>query len=93
MPVYLSRNEDGELTNHLVMAKTKSEEKAGTIMKSPKKKPNNSASIQEYPFNFYEKNTNKKSSLEGKFKPKLKTITDIYFLVYNIAKICFGASR
>ena len=72
MPVYLSRNEEGDVTNHLIMAKTRVEEKAGNTQKSPKKKPNNSASIQEYPFKFYEKNTNKRS-LEGKFKPKLKT--------------------
>ena len=57
------------------MAKTKSEEKAGTSVKSPKKRPNTSVSMESqrnYPFQFYEKNSNKKS-LEGRFYPKLKT--------------------
>ena len=36
IPIYVSRNEEGGVTNYLVMAKTKAEEKAAD--KQPKKK-------------------------------------------------------
>ena len=68
IPIYVGRDADGEITNHMVMAKTKAEEKQLTEnQKSPKKK--NSVS---YPFKFVEKNYNKKS-LEGKFHNKIQT--------------------
>ena len=73
IPIY--RNGDGEVSNHIVMARTeenafrkkKTEEKTLTE-KSPKKK--NSVGIN--PFQFFEKNHNKKS-LEGRFQKKLQT--------------------
>ena len=67
IPIYVCRDADGEIKNHIIMAKTKAEEKqANEGPKSPKKK--NSVS---YPFKFVEKNHNKKS-LEGDFKRKYK---------------------
>ena len=54
------------MTNYLVMAKTKAEEKA--VDKQPKKK----SSVSEFPFKFVEKNYNRKS-LEGKFQTKIQT--------------------
>ena len=62
IPIYVGRDGDGEIRNHIIMARNKTEEKnlAGGP-KSPKKK--NSVS---YPFSFEKKNHNKKS-LEGKF--------------------------
>ena len=65
IPIYVSRNEEGDVTNYLVMAKTKTEEKA---VDKPKKKN----SVSEYPFNFVEKNHNRKS-LEGRFQKKIQT--------------------
>ena len=65
VPIYVSRNEEGDVTNYLVMAKTKTEEKA---VDKPKKKN----SVSEYPFNFVEKNHNRKS-LEGRFQKKIQT--------------------
>ena len=62
VPIYVTRNRDGEVSNHNVMARTKTEEKAQTE-KSPKKKK----SVGKYPFKFFEKNHNKKS-LEGRFQ-------------------------
>ena len=71
IPIYVGRDADGEITNHIIMAKTKAEEKqANEGPKSPKKK--NSVS---YPFSFVEKNYNKKS-LEGKFQNKIQTAID-----------------
>ena len=68
IPIYVGRDADGEITNHMVMAKTKAEEKQLTEnQKSPKKK--NSG---RYPFKFVEKNYNKKS-LEGNFQNKIQT--------------------
>ena len=58
IPVCVSRDEEGDVTNYLVMAKTKAEEKA--LDKQPKK--TNSVS----------KNYNRKS-LEGKFQKKIQT--------------------
>ena len=65
IPIYVSRNEEGDVTNYLVMAKTKTEEKA---VDKPKKKN----SVSEYPFNFVEQNHNRKS-LEGRFQKKIQT--------------------
>ena len=71
IPIYVGRDADGEITNHIIMAKTKAEEKqANEGPKSPKKK--NSVS---YPFKFVEKNHNKKS-LEGRFQKKIQTAID-----------------
>ena len=66
IPIYVSRNEEGDVTNYLVMAKTKAEEKA--VDKQPKKKN----SVSEFPFKFVEKNYNR-ISLEGKFQTKIQT--------------------
>ena len=71
IPIHVGRDADGEITNHMVMARTKAEEKqANEGPKSPKKK--NSVS---YPFSFVEKNHNKKS-LEGKLQNKIPTAID-----------------
>ena len=68
IPIYVGRDADGDITNHIVMATTKTEEKhLADGPKSPKKK--NSV---RYPFHFVEKNYNKKS-LEGKFQNKIQT--------------------
>ena len=66
IPIYVSRNEEGDVTNYLVMAKTKAEEKA--VDKQPKKKN----SVSEFPFKFVEKKYNRKS-LEGKFQTEIQT--------------------
>ena len=50
IPIYVTRNGEGEVSNHLIMARTKTEEKAMTE-KSPKKKN----SVGKYPFQFFEK--------------------------------------
>ena len=71
IPIYVGREADGEITNHWVMARNKTEERqANEGPKSPKKK--NSVS---YPFKFVEKNHNKKS-LEGRFQNKIQTAID-----------------
>ena len=71
IPIYVGRDADGEITNHIIMAKTKAEEKqANEGPKSPKKK-----SSVSYPFKFVEKNHNKKS-LEGRFQKKIQTAID-----------------
>ena len=68
IPIYLGLYAEGEITNHIIMAKTKNEEKqTSKNIKSPKKK--NSV---RYPFPFVEKNCNKKS-LEGRFQNKIQT--------------------
>ena len=67
IPIYVARNGDGEGSNHIIMARTKSEEKAQT-KKSPKKKN----SVGKYPFQFFEKNHNEKS-LEGRFQKNIQT--------------------
>ena len=69
--IYVGREADGENTNHIIMAKTKAEEKqANEGPKSPKKK-----SSVRYPFQFVEKNHNKKS-LGGRFQKKIQTAID-----------------
>ena len=65
--IYVGRDAEGEITNHVVMAKTKTEEtQSGENAKSPKMK--NSV---RYPFSFVEKSHNKEF-LEGDFKIKYK---------------------
>ena len=55
IPFYVGRDADGEITNHIIMTKTKTEERQqNEAQKSPKKK--NSV---RYPFYFVEKNYNK----------------------------------
>ena len=67
IPINVGRDADGDITNHMIMANTKAEEKqANEGPKSPKKK-----NLVSYPFSFVEKNHNKKS-LEGKFQKKYK---------------------
>ena len=64
----MGRDADGDIKNHIVTAKTKTEEKQlADGPKSPKKR--NSV---KYHFYFAEKNYNKKS-LEGKFQNKIQT--------------------
>ena len=65
IPIYLSRNEEGDVTNYLVMAKTKTEEKAVDM---PKKKN----SVSEYSFKFEKKN-HKRKSIQGRFQKKIQT--------------------
>ena len=48
IPIYVTRNGDGELSNHIVMARTKTEEKA-LAEKSPQKR----SSVSNYPFQFF----------------------------------------
>ena len=51
IPIYVGHDAEGEITNHILMAKTKTEEKqSGENTKTPKKK--NSV---RYPFSFVEK--------------------------------------
>ena len=66
IPIYVTRNGDEEVSYHIVIARTKSEEKAQTE-KSPKKKN----SVGKYLFQFFEKNHNK-TSLEGRFQKNYK---------------------
>ena len=57
IPIYVGRDGEGETTNHIIMARNKTEERnLAEGLKQPKKK--NSVS---YPFKFREKNHNKKS--------------------------------
>ena len=71
IPIFVGRDSDGEITNHMVMARNKTEERqTNEGPKSLKKK--NSVS---YPFKFVEKNHNKKS-LAGRFQNKIKTAID-----------------
>ena len=67
IPIYVGRDADGEITNHIIMARNKTEERQlNEGPKSPKKK----TSVR-YPFYFVEKNHNKKS-LEGRFQKKIQ---------------------
>ena len=66
IPIYLFRKGDRELSNHIVMASTKMEEKA-LAENSPKKR----SSVSNYPFQFSEK-TNNKKPLEGRFQKNLQ---------------------
>ena len=53
IPIYKTRNGDGEVSYHIVMARTKGEEKA-LAKNSPKTK----SSVGVYPFQFFENNHN-----------------------------------
>ena len=71
IPIYVDHDADGEVTNHMVMAKTKTEEKqANEGQKSPK----NKTSVR-YPLKFVEKSHNKKS-IEGKFQKQIQSAID-----------------
>ena len=71
IPFCVGRDADGEITNHMVMARTKTQERQlHEGQKSPKKK--NSV---RYSFCFVGKNHNKKS-LEGRFQKKIQTAID-----------------
>ena len=68
IPIYVGRDADGEITNHMVMARTKTEERQlASESKSPKKR--NSV---RYPFKFLEKRHNRES-LEIRFQSKIQT--------------------
>ena len=68
IPIYVGRDADGDITNHIVMARTKTEEEHLAERPKPPKKKNS----VRHPFYFVEKNHNKKS-LEGKFQKKIQT--------------------
>ena len=67
IPIYVTRNGDREVSNHIVMAGTKTKEKT-LVEKSPKKR----RSVINYPFPFFEKNHNK-NELESRFQKHLQT--------------------
>ena len=68
IPIYVGRDADGEITNHMVMARTKTEERQLALeSKSPKKR-----SSVRYPYKLPEKRHNRKS-LEGRFQSKIQT--------------------
>ena len=63
LPVYVGRDADGKITNHMVMARTKTgERQLAAETKAPKKR----ISVR-YPFKLFEKRHNRKSS-EGRFQ-------------------------
>ena len=67
IPIYVGRDAEGEITNHMVMARPKTEETQwASEAKSPKKIP------VRYPFNFVEKRHPRKR-LEGRFQSKIQT--------------------
>ena len=65
--IYVSRDAEGEITNHIIMAKTKNEEK-----QMSKNKITEGKNSVRYPFSFVAKNYNK-MSLENKFQNKIQT--------------------
>ena len=66
--IYVGRDAEGEITNHMVMAKTKAEEKQLTENQtSPKKK-----SSVRYPIKFLEKKLQQKIHWKGDSKMKYK---------------------
>ena len=68
IPIYVGRDADGEITNHMVMARTKTEEKqANEGPKSPKKKKSVS-----YAFKFVEKKSQQKITKRKISKKKFK---------------------
>ena len=68
IPIYVGRDADGEITYHMVMARTKTEERQlASESKSPKKR--NSV---RYPYKFVEKRHNRRS-LEGRIQSKIQT--------------------
>ena len=68
IPIYVGRDGEGEITNHIIMARNKTEEK--NLAEGPKSLKKTNSVI--YPFKLWEKNHNKKS-LEGKFQKKKQT--------------------
>ena len=69
IPIFVGRDADGDITNHIIMAKTKAEEKhLADGPKSPKK-----INLVRYPFYFVEKKYNKKS-LEENFQSKIQNV-------------------
>ena len=58
IPIYVGRDAGGEITNHMVMARTKSEEKQLTERQKSLKKKN----LVRYPFKFVEKKLQQKST-------------------------------
>ena len=72
LSVYITRNSAGEITDHLVMSKKKTNDpkyRRGMTF-TQKQKPSNTVSKEKstnYPFTFFEK-THTKCSLESKFK-------------------------
>ena len=64
----MSRDNERDIFNYLVMAKTKIEEKVASESKSPRKKQ----PVSEYPLEFYKKNHNRKS-LKSRFQNKIQT--------------------
>ena len=68
IPIKVGRDADGEITNHIVMARTKAEETQAIEGLNFLKKKNSVS----YLFKFVEKNHNKKC-LEGKFQNKIQT--------------------
>ena len=67
IPIYVGKDAEGKITNHMAMACTESEERQlASETKSPTKIP------IRYPFNVVEKRHNRKS-LEGRFQAKLQT--------------------
>ena len=67
-PVYVGRVADGEIINHMVMARTKTEERQ---LASDSNSPNKGNPVR-YPFNFVEKRHNR-NSLEGRLQLKIQT--------------------
>ena len=68
IPIYLGSDAEGDIANHMVMAKTKLEEKhLAEDQKSPVKNY-----LVRYPFKIVQKNYTKKS-LEGRFQIKIQT--------------------
>ena len=71
LPIYVGHDANGEITNHMNMARTKLEEKQlNEGPKSLKKKTS-----VKYPFTFVWKN-HKNNSLEGQFQQKIQTAVD-----------------
>ena len=85
IPIYVGRDADGEITNHIVMARTKTEVKqVAEGSKSPNRK-----NLVSYPFQFVEKNLNKRS-LKGKFQNKIQTAIN---LTVNTVKTDTGETK
>ena len=68
IPIYVRRDADGEITNHMVMARTKTEERQlASESKSTKKR-----NPVRYPFKFLEER-HKRKSLENRLQSKMET--------------------
>ena len=73
LPVYITRDKDGNVTDHLVMATKKTEpEQTRTEIPTLKRKTTRiSVNENKFPYYFVERNHQKKS-FESKYKPKLQ---------------------